>query len=327
MENINPQYNNFLIGHEEEEKFLVEAFRDGSLHNSWLFCGIEGIGKATLAYKFARLVLDDKDNLIATGAHPDFRVLERNFRATDRQKIIKAINSGNPLSDEEKKELKKSSEIVIGDVREIQDFLSKRSAFDGWRVVIVDSVDEMNSNSANGILKILEEPPYKTLIILISHNSGRLLPTIKSRCAKLILKPLYDNNVASLLRRYRPNVNEKDIKVITKLCSGSIGKAINFVDNNAVKCYDDLCKIIYAKEKFKITDLLDFCDNMSREEEKYELAQDLILKFISDNIQNKVEELGAIWDKAIEMFRTTEGLNMDKKQTLMNLITSLCKVI
>lgn len=108
--------------------------------------------------------------------------------------------------------MKKSAIIKVDDVRTINEFLSKKSSNDNWRVVIVDSIDEMNANGANAILKILEEPPYKTIIMLISHNPGRLLPTIKSRCAKLALRPLEVGETASLIRRYRPEVNEKMLK-------------------------------------------------------------------------------------------------------------------
>lgn len=132
-------------------------------------------------------------------------------------------------------------------MRTINEFLAKKSSNDGWRVVIVDSIDDLNNAGANAILKILEEPPAKTVIMLISHNPNRLLPTIRSRCAKMNLKPLAENEVASLLRRYRPELSEKAVKGLAELSSGSVGKAIRYADNAALASYDDLCKIIYAK--------------------------------------------------------------------------------
>lgn len=119
---------------------------------------------------------------------------------------------------------------MLTTVRTINEFLAKKSSNDGWRVVIVDSIDDLNNAGANAILKILEEPPAKTVIMLISHNPNRLLPTIRSRCAKMNLKPLAENEVASLLRRYRPELSEKAVKGLAELSSGSIGKAIRYAD-------------------------------------------------------------------------------------------------
>ena len=151
---ITPRTNAYLLGHEEAEKFLLEAWKNNSLHNSWLFSGIEGIGKATLAYKFARFLLSansaQKDKytsldtlpdtpvfkLVANNSHPDLKIIERNYTDTDRKKILKAIKDGEQLSEEELQGLKRSAFIRVDDVRTINEFLSKRSSQDGWRVVI-----------------------------------------------------------------------------------------------------------------------------------------------------------------------------------------------
>lgn len=345
--NIAPRNNTYLLGHEEEEQILLNAWKNNSLHNSWLLCGIEGIGKATLAYKFARFLLGADENkkdsyttldmptsspaakLVSNNSHPDLKIIERDYTETDRRKVVKAIKDGERLSDEELKGLKKSAIIKIDDVRTINEFLSKRSSNDGWRVVIVDSVDDLNNAGANAILKVLEEPPHKTILMLISHNPNRLLPTIKSRCAKLNLKPLSEANAASLLRRYRPELAEKNVKGLAELCSGSIGKAILYADNSALNSYDDLCKIVYAKNKFKLVDLLAFCDAATADEDSYNLVQELVLKFVAENVRSceNVENLADMWDKAIKIFDETARLNLDKKQALINIITGICKVI
>lgn len=322
--NILPRNNDYLIGHDEAEALLMNAFSNNTLHNSILLCGVEGIGKATFAYKIARFILNDTNNLIAKNAHPDFKSIERDYTDTDKRKIIKAIKDGDALSEDELSGLKKSANIKVDEVRTINEFLSKRSSNDGWRVVLIDSIDEMNNNGANAILKILEEPPSKTLMLLISHNPNKLLPTIKSRCAKLNLKPLTDNNLASLIRRYRPETSEQDIKTITQIAGGSIGKALSYIDHEAHKKYAVLQKIIYAKEKFTISDLLSFADTTD-----YDLGKELILKFISENIKDSanVADLAEAWDKAVKMFNETEKLNMDKRQVLINIINNVAKAI
>ncbi len=345
--NIIPRNNAYLLGFEAEEKFLLDAWKNNTLHNSWLISGIEGIGKATLAYKFARFILsadetqkekytslDVPENavtfkLVANNAHPDMKVIERDYTETDRKKVMKSIKDGEQMSNEELKGLKKSAFIRIDDVRTINEFLSKRSGNDGWRVVIVDAIDDMNTASANAILKVLEEPPHKTLMLLVSHNPNRLLPTIRSRCAKLNLKPLPENTVASLLRRYRPELDEKNVKQLAALSSGSIGKAIGYADNAALAVYDKLCKIIYAKDHFAIADVLDFCTAGSADDDSYDLTRELILKFIAENVRqaDNPEEFTKSWDEAVRIFNETSGLNLDKKQALMNIIVNLCKRI
>lgn len=341
--NIFPKDNFYLVGHEKEENIFFDAWKNNKLHNSWIISGVEGIGKATLAYKFARFLLannPDASNLdinqsnqvfhlVSHKAHPDLKVIERDYIDTEKRKIIKSIKAGDPLSDEELGEMKKSAFIRVDDVRNINEFLTKKSSLDGWRVVIVDSVDELNNAGANAILKVLEEPPHKTIILLVSHNPNKLLPTILSRCAKINLKPLSDNIVASLLRRYRPDLSEKEIKSLLDISTGSIGKAIRYADANALGFYDDLSKLIYRKNSFSTDDLLSFCSKSAKDEGSYLIAKEMILKFISNNMKNtdNIKELAESWDYAIKVFDEVERINLDKKQILVNIIVNIIKVI
>lgn len=341
-ENITPQNNFFLMGQEDAERTVLEAYKNNKLHNSWLISGEKGIGKTTFAYKFARFLLSEKkgteslntspdslsNKLITSGSHPDLKYVERGYIETDRKKIIKAIRSGEPMSEAELQNLKKSAVIRVDDVREINEFMAKKSSQDGWRVVIVDSIDDMNTAAANALLKILEEPPAKSIIMLISHNVGKLLPTIKSRCSKLELKPLADNIVVSLLRRYRPHLEEKEIAGIAKMSSGSIGKALNYADCGALKVYDGLQKIVYSGRNFKLDNLLEWVNNVLSDNDTYNLAQELILKFCSDNIAGcrNVEEMALVWENAVRIFRQCDSLNMDRKHVLINIVAKLCKI-
>lgn len=345
--NILPKNNSYLLGQEKAEQILLEGWRNNSLHNSWLISGIEGIGKATLAYRFAKFLLaadagkkeqytslEISENnpvfkLVVNNAHPDLKIIERDYTDTDRRKILKAIKEGEQLSDEEMKGLKKSAFIRVDDVRTINEFLTKRSADNNWRIVIIDSIDDMNPASANALLKILEEPPAKSILLLISHNVGQLLPTIRSRCTKLVLKPLSDNAVASLLRRYRPELDETAVKGITEIASGSIGKALNYADCGALERYRGLSAIIGAGSRFRLQDLLDWVDAAVGSEESFELASELVLKYCSDHIlfSRDIEETARAWENAVRVLRQTDSLNMDKKEALINIIGNLCKVM
>lgn len=178
-------------------------------------------------------------------------------------------------------------------------------------------------------MKILEEPPAKSILLLISHNVGQLLPTIRSRCTKLVLKPLSDNAVASLLRRYRPELDETAVKGITEIASGSIGKALNYADCGALERYRGLSAIIGAGSRFRLQDLLDWVDAAVGSEESFELASELVLKYCSDHIlfSRDIEETARAWENAVRVLRQTDSLNMDKKEALINIIGNLCKVM
>ncbi len=341
-----PKDNAFLLGHETAEKRFLVAWKNNSLHQSWLISGLKGVGKATFAYKIARFILNADENnrqnynsidvpqdneifkQIAQGSCPDFKLLERSYIKTEKQKIIKAIKDGNYMSDDELKDLKKSAVIAVDDVRTVNEFLAKKSANGKWRVVIIDSVDDMNASSANAILKILEEPPARTLMLLISHNPAKLLPTIKSRCIKIELKPLQDNQVASLLRRYRPNLSEAVIKKTAALAGGSIGKAIAYADGEATQFYDNIYALASQGTNFKTSEMLEFCDEVSKSEENYDLFKELILKFLSEQAKalNKVAETTDMFDQTTKIFVETESLNLDKRLAVMNIMTNICKI-
>ena len=345
--NINPRNNNYLLGQNEAEEMFLQAWKNSKVHHAWILSGRKGIGKATLAYRIARFLLwadetkkDEYSSLnvsenspifkqVNEGSHPDLKVLERGLIETDKRKVIKAIQNGEPMSDDELANLKKSAFIKIDEVREVVDFLSKTSFNNGWRIVIIDSADDMNRSAENSLLKILEEPPAKTLILLICNNLGKLLPTIRSRCVKLNLQPLKTAEVASLLRRYRPELNEKMIAKISEISNGSIGEAIKYADFDAVGIYDNLCRIILGKNQINLKDEIDFCKNLAADDEKFALLEELFNKFLREYIEQEgnSEEIYKCWQNTKRMYAECTTVNMDKTLMLLNLINDIVKVV
>jgi len=344
---ISPRGNNYLLGQQTAENVFLQAWKNKTLHHAWILCGEKGIGKATLAYRLARFLLwaDETDptkysslnvpenstvfKQIACGSHPDLLVLERDYIDTDRKKIIKAIQKGEALSESELAAMKKSAFIRVDDVRNVSEFLNKTSLNNSWRVVIIDSADDMNKSSANALLKILEEPPAHTIIFLISHNAGLLLPTIRSRCAKLPLHALKVEETASLLRRYRPELKEADVVKISRMCDGSIGKAVSYADFDAVNIYEDLCALFYARTNFSLSRLIDFSTMAAGDADKFSLTQDLIIRFIRENMTccRNAEALYNCWNETNKMFSDCANINMDKRLMLINLIYKICRVL
>lgn len=337
-----PHKNSYLLGHSEAESLFLRAWKNNTVHHAWIIFGAEGIGKATLAYRIARFLLwadpakrEQYQSLnipvdsvvfqqIASGSHPDLKVLQRDFIETDRKKIISAIRKGEAIDEDDLANMKKSAYIRIDDVRQINNFLSKTSFNEGWRVVLIDSVDDLNSNSANALLKILEEPPAKTVLLLVSHNLGKLLPTIRSRCAKLSLKTLSQTDVASLIRRYRPQLDEQQVLLLSQLSRGSIGRALKYADAKADDIYRKLMNIT-STAKFSLEQIIQFSTETASDEEKFDVLQELIVKLFKDKIADsrEPEELCQYINTINAMFADCRYINMDKRLMLINLFAEL----
>src|SRR5476651_414688 len=180
-----PRANPILLGHEAAERTLLDAMHFGRMHHAWLITGPEGIGKATLAFRFARRLLaglGGGDSLALDPFHPVFRRIVAGGHA-DMLTIERAY-------DEKTKRLKR--DIAVQDVRAINAFMALTPAEGGWRVAVVDGAEDLNQASANALLKILEEPPSRAVLILVCSAPGRLPPTVRSRCRHLRLSPLTD---------------------------------------------------------------------------------------------------------------------------------------
>lgn len=177
-----------VFGHDLAREEFLSALAANRMHHGWLVRGPRGIGKARLALRFAMRLLGDKADfssapdpsiasLAAAGSHPDLRIVRR------------------PVDDKGKMK----SEIPVDSIRELTQFFSLRPALGGWRVAIIDSVDEMNRFGANAILKTLEEPPRKAVLLLVSHGEQAMLPTVRSRCRVLRCDPLGERDALAVL--------------------------------------------------------------------------------------------------------------------------------
>ena len=185
-----PRENALLRGHAAAEAMLAEALRAGRLHHAWLITGPLGVGKATLAFRFARRLLAGGEGELALSAtHPVFRRVAVGSHAD----LLTIEREWDP------KKKRMRGEIIVDDVRRVSGFLRLTPAEGGWRVVIVDGAEDMNRQGQNALLKVLEEPPPQAILLLVCGAAGRLLPTIRSRCRRLALDKLEEADVAALL--------------------------------------------------------------------------------------------------------------------------------
>ena len=215
---IAPEANPYLFGHEAAERTMLRAWETGRLPPAWLLRGPPGVGKATLAFRFARRLLAGADHeraagdpdhavfrMIAHRAHPDLRILKREI---------------NPKTG------KLRRDIVVEQVRDADLGLHETAARDGYKVLIVDWADELNANGANALLKLLEEPPPKTIVLLVCQRPGILPRTILSRCMQVSLMPLAEDELALALARLATEIPAERRRVLATMAEGSLGRAL-----------------------------------------------------------------------------------------------------
>jgi DNA polymerase-3 subunit delta' len=344
---LSPRDNPDLIGQDAAEQSFIQAWNSGRLAHAWLITGPKGIGKATLAMRIARFVLSGGGETsggglfgdvppaslqmspdhpvfrrIASGGHADFKLIERGW------------------SDDKK--TKRKSEITVDDVRDIGSFMSLTPAEGGWRVVVVDAADEMNRNSANAILKVLEEPPKRALMLLLAHSPGRLLPTIRSRCRRLTVPPLSHDTVIELLRRHHPDMPADTLQGLAALGEGSIGRALALHEQGGMDLYGSMVGLLNGLPKLPGGALHDFAEKVGRQADSVALFGELFAGWLAQgarraaggpgsevvageaNLQRRLvtrvglERWTVLWERISTLFDRADAVNLDGKQVILN---------
>ncbi|MBR1778869.1 MAG: DNA polymerase III subunit delta' [Alphaproteobacteria bacterium] len=301
-----PEEQTDLFGHDQAQKTLLDLWNNKHLAGSWLFCGPKGIGKATLAYRLARFILaqpaQNEINLfgaeerpvslaiseqnpvfksVEQRMNPGLRVVECALKEDEVKNRQSLIDAGKPLDPGIERKRKRFDEIRIADIREAEAFLHLTAGANGWRVMIIDAADDMNVNAANALLKSLEEPPPKTVIILISHQPGKLLPTIRSRCRKLLLKPIKNSELRDILQVKIQNLSDQDCQALTLLSEGSPGKAVSLYEQNGCAIFKQMLALFSDFPKISVPTLYDFTEKSLKDKNVMKMAQTLLLQWLS----------------------------------------------
>ncbi|MEL0021400.1 MAG: DNA polymerase III subunit delta' [Rickettsiales bacterium] len=331
---VHPRETHKLYGHGQAEASLHDACRAGRLHHSLIFAGPKGIGKATLAFRLARYLLKPEEGgllgladegagdfdmspedpifrQVAASGHPSLRVIER-ARNADTGRLAR--------------------DISIADIRALSDFYRLTSVDGGWRVAIIDPAEEMNQNAANALLKILEEPPEKCVIILISHAPGRLLPTIRSRCRTVHLSSLSRDDLTNALALQGVSPSGGDIELLMQLSQGSVGAAVLIERAGGLVLYREIQSLMARKGETFDRELDSFGDRLARngQDEAYELFTRLMERAITDKITEtaragsvpspggELERWLDVWEKVRILFAQAHGLGLDRKHVILN---------
>jgi DNA polymerase III subunit delta' len=323
-----------LFGHREAESALLTAYRSGRIPHAWLIGGAQGIGKATLAYRMARFVLTHPDPMapsvqraetlavdplnhvarqITAGAHGGLLVLERSLN--DRG-VMRTV-------------------ITVDETRETISFFGTTAAVEGWRVCIVDTVDELNPNAANALLKILEEPPQRSLFLLVSHSPARALPTILSRCRKLPLRPLAaDDVIHAASQAANMAANDPALAEAAEAAEGSVARALTLLGGDALKLQQRTAALLATLPQVDPRELHALGDALGGSD-RVALAAfiDGVDRWIGEKLRAgdananlpRLARLAEVWEKIIRAARDTEAYNLERKPLVFSVFGMLAE--
>ena len=241
-----PRHTLHLIGQQQAEATFLHAFTGTRLHHGWLITGPRGVGKATLAWKIARFLLATPDDDGGMFAPPPPTTLDISDSHPVAHRIAALSESRLFLLrrawDEKKSKLQDI--ISVDEVRKMKSFFALSAADGGRRVAIIDSIDEMNPSAANALLKLLEEPPARVTLLMISHQPARLLPTIRSRVRELRVAPLQPDALSDALTQAGGEVAPSDRTALAELAGGSVGEAFRMTNLDGLKLYQSLIRLM-----------------------------------------------------------------------------------
>ncbi|HEY3777308.1 MAG TPA: DNA polymerase III subunit delta' [Rhizomicrobium sp.] len=315
-----------LVGQDEALGRASRAIRRGRPPQGWLIAGPPGIGKATLAYRIARyllafgatdrgpvdLVVPPNDSvvpLVRAGAHPGLLALKRGLNP----------DTGKPMT-----------VLSVDEIRRLGNFFGLTSESGGWRVAIIDTADEMNDQAANALLKVLEEPPARALLMLLAHAPAKLVSTIRSRCQLLGLRPLPDAVLVGELEQRLPNLSAADRARLLALSGGSLGMALRLVADDGLKLAAEAERLIDRAGLPDFAGTLALAERLNRIDRGTEsfggyLAQILAERIFARARENApdLERWAALHNRIAASFARGAALHLEPKQTILSAARAL----
>ncbi len=336
----------FCTGHDAVEKNLLELYYSGRMPHAFVFSGPQGIGKATMAYRFARFLLkngikesgqsgqsglfgdepmaasldvgphDPVFRRMASGGHADFFSAEKKF-------------------DEAKGAFKDA--LDVEEIRKIAPFLRLTSSEGGWRAVIVDDADSMTRSAQNALLKILEEPPKNSVLILVTHRAGALVPTIRSRSRLVNFSALDHAAMKELLNKFNADLSNREMETLVNLSEGSFGRALHYIEGNAVATLGALMALMENSPDWKWLELHKLADTLSGagSDHAYQTFQELMQWIMRQSARSRargiagpaqlkgflknssLEQILKICENLESHFGRSDTANLDRRQTIL----------
>jgi DNA polymerase III subunit delta' len=315
-----------LVGQDAALARAARAIRSGRPPQAWLINGPPGIGKATLAYCIARYLLrygatdQGPDDLavaetdsvaiqVKAASHPGLLVLKRGLHP-ETGKLMTVL--------------------PVDEIRRLANFFGLTSGAGGWRVAIVDPADDMNDNAANALLKLLEEPPPRAMLLLISHAAGRLLPTIRSRCQRLNLRPLDQGELEIELRKFLPEETPDELRALSKLAGGSIGAALRLAGSDGLMLAEQAERLIENADSPDFAAALSLAEKVAKIDDGIDIFGGFLAQALADRIVARAGKGGVRLDRWVELreklntsFGRTSALHLEPRQTILSTVNAL----
>jgi DNA polymerase-3 subunit delta' len=333
MTTLAPRENPSLLGHAAAEAVIDDAVLAGRVHHAWLLTGAEGVGKATLAYRFARRLLAGPGVPAATVNDPAYPVFRRVAAGTHADLLTIEREW-----DEKRKRLR--SEIVVDSARSVADFLRLTPAEGGWRIVVVDGAEHLNRNAANALLKVLEEPPPRAVLLLVCAAPGRLLPTIRSRCRRLRLGELGSADMERVLAQCMPGMTPEERATLAALAGGAPGRAVALAEEQGVEIASVVADVLRAAPNLPVLRAYEVADKLARNDAGFATFMDLLRDAIGGVVRDMVKgnadagqqrlaglkplaEWGNLWHALTRLQDDTERFNLDKRHAIVSTLDLL----
>lgn len=347
-----PKNNPLCLGYGGQEEAILKLYNAGKMPHALIFSGAEGIGKLTFAYRLARFLLTQTlaDNAQDALFAPEEPVLATSMDVAPDHPVFRRIAAGGHsdflvvqrLFDDLKGRRKETVEVA--EVRKVAPFLRKTAAEGGWRVVIINDADTMNRSAQNAILKILEEPPAHTLLILVAHRPGALIPTIRSRARVLNFQPLEIADFQALLQRQGHYLGSGEVQALYTLSEASIGRALELIDQGGLDVMGKVITMFEDYPDWKFSQIHVVAEDLARSNNTHGftqfqnvmlwIAQQLAkakargqalpagplsaLDLFADMLQNSsLERLMRICDDLQEHFHAVNHGNLEKRQAVL----------
>jgi DNA polymerase-3 subunit delta' len=329
-----PRETSVLFGHHEAETALLNAYRSGRIPHAWLIGGGQGIGKATLAYRMARFVLTHRDPLSASVQRADTLAVDAN--AAVARHVVSGSHGGLLTLERTLNEKGVMRTVIAVDqTRETISFFGSTAAVEGWRVCIVDTVDELNPNAANALLKVLEEPPQQSLFLLISHAPARLLPTIQSRCRKLMLRPLAtDDVIHAAAQAAGLAADDPALAEAAAASEGSVARALTLMGGDALKLQQRTAALLATLPEFDPRELHALGDALGTSDRVALSAfVDSVDRWVAERLRMgnananlpRLARLAEVWEKIARAARDTQDYNLERKPLVFSVFSLLAE--
>ena len=309
---------------------INSALKNGKISGSWLITGPFGVGKKTFARSLCSFLTTGVWNE-TQDFNPNVKWIECDLTEEAKKEIQKMILAGKEVESNTKTTAKKK-EITVDDIREGIKFLSLKSNMNEYRILVISLAEDMNINASNALLKMLEEPFPRSVILLLCQNTGKLLPTISSRCRKIQIQPLAFDDMLQKLSEKIPNTPHLDL--LAEISGGSMGLALKIHENDGLKIYQKMTSFFMPMHRLDIQGLNDFADTVYKNDELYDLFQIFLLNWLTKKIKdefetdkNLSEALLSVYENTISLFSSVSNIYLDRRQSVMNSILNISEVL